>query len=162
MSGSNLTVSTEDSHTTIQENVEKESCTTSISGKEQNADEEKEGVSSQETAGNDSGTDERTVDQAVKTENEKSKDDNHSDPETGELEESLLLSVKEPTGDFTDDRKISFGEVLSEPETTAEVGSVEFLIALRRSVITVANWLRFHERSLQIIRIVHLLDQQLQ
>lgn len=108
-------------------------------------DQEKEGALSQETAGNDSGTDERTVDQAIKTENEKSKDDNHSDPETGELEESLLLSVKEPTGDFTDDRKISFGEVLSEPETTAEVGSVEFLIALRRSVITVANWLRFHE-----------------
>ena len=162
MSESNSAVSTENSHTTTQENVEKESCTTSISGKEQNVDQEKEGALSQETAGNDSGTDERTVDQAIKTENEKSKDDNHSDPETGELEESLLLSVKEPTGDFTDDRKISFGEVLSEPETTAEVGSVEFLIALRRSVITVANWLRFHERSLQIIRIIHLLDQQLQ
>ena len=162
MSESNSAVSTENSHTTTQENVEKESCTTSISGKEQNVDQEKEGALSQETAGNDSGTDERTVDQAIKTENEKSKDDNHSDPETGELEESLLLSVKEPTGDFTDDRKISFGEVLSEPETTAEVGSVEFLIALGRSVITVANWLRFHERSLQIIRIIHLLDQQLQ
>ena len=162
MSESNSAVSTENSHTTTQENVEKESCTTSISGKEQNVDQEKEGALSQETAGNDSGTDERTVDQAIKTENEKSKDDNHSDPETGELEESLLLSVKEPTGDFTDDRKISFGEVLSEPETTAEVGSVEFLIALRRSVITVANWLRFHERSLQIIRMIHLLDQQLQ
>ena len=162
MSESNSAVSTENSHTTTQENVEKESCTTSISGKEQNVDQEKESALSQETAGNDSGTDERTVDQAIKTENEKSKDDNHSDPETGELEESLLLSVKEPTGDFTDDRKISFGEVLSEPETTAEVGSVEFLIALRRSVITVANWLRFHERSLQIIRIIHLLDQQLQ
>ena len=145
MSESNSAVSTENSHTATQENVEKESCTTSISGKEQNVDQEKEGALSQETAGNDSGTDERTVDQAIKTENEKSKDDNHSDPETGELEESLLLSVKEPTGDFTDDRKISFGEVLSEPETTAEVGSVEFLIALRRSVITVANWLRFHE-----------------
>ena len=145
MSESNSAVSTENSHTATQENVEKESCTTSISGKEQNVDQEKEGAVSQETAGNDSGTDERTVDQAIKTENEKSKDDNHSDPETGELEESLLLSVKEPTGDFTDDRKISFGEVLSEPETTAEVGSVEFLIALRRSVITVANWLRFHE-----------------
>ena len=162
MSESNSAVSTENSHTTTQENVEKESCTTSISGKEQNVDQEKEGALSQETAGNDSGTDERTVDQAIKTENEKSKDDNHSDPETGEVEESLLLSVKEPTGDFTDDRKISFGEVLSEPETTAEVGSVEFLIALRRSVITVANWLRFHERSLQIIRMIHLLDQQLQ
>ena len=145
MSESNSAVSTENSHTTTQENVEKESCTTSISGKEQNVDQEKEGALSQETAGNDSGTDERTVDQAIKTENEKSKDDNHSDPETGELEESLLLSVKEPTGDFADNRKISFGEVLSEPETTAEVGSVEFLIALRRSVITVANWLRFHE-----------------
>ena len=145
MSESNSAVSTENSHTTTQENVEKESCTTSISGKEQNVDQEKEGALLQETAGNDSGTDERTVDQAIKTENEKSKDDNHSDPETGELEESLLLSVKEPTGDFTDDRKISFGEVLSEPETPAEVGSVEFLIALRRSVITVANWLRFHE-----------------
>lgn len=127
MSGSNSTVSTENNHTTIQENVEKESCTTSISGKEQNADQEKEGALSQETAGNDSGTDERTVDQAIKPENEKSKDDNHSDPETGELEESLLSSVKEPTGDFSDNRKISFGEVLSEPETTAEVGSVEFL-----------------------------------
>ena len=145
MSESNSAVSTENSHTTTQENVEKESCTTSISGKEQNVDQEKEGALSQETAGNDSGTDERTVDQAIKTENEKSKDDNHSDPETGELEESLLLSVKESTGDFADNRKISFGEVLSEPETTAEVGSVEFLIALRRSVITVANWLRFHE-----------------
>ena len=145
MSESNSAVSTENSHTTTQENVEKESCTTSISGKEQNVDQEKEGALSQETAGNNSGTDERTVDQAIKTENEKSKDDNHSDPETGELEESLLLSVKEPTGDFTDNRKISFEEVLSEPETTAEVGSVEFLIALRRSVITVANWLRFHE-----------------
>ena len=145
MSESNSAVSTENSHTTTQENVEKESCTTSISGKEQNVDPEKEGALSQETAGNDSGTDERTVDQAIKTENEKSKDDNHSDPETGELEESLLLSVKESTGDFADNRKISFGEVLSEPETTAEVGSVEFLIALRRSVITVANWLRFHE-----------------
>ncbi|XP_073251989.1 phosphatidate phosphatase LPIN3-like isoform X1 [Porites lutea] len=120
VSGSNSTVSTENSHTTIQENAEKESCTTSISGKEQNADQEKESALSQETAGNDSGTDERTVDQAIKTENEKSKDDNHSDPETGELEESLLLSVKEPTGDFSDNRKISFGEVLSEPETTAE------------------------------------------
>ena len=127
MSESNSTVSTENSHTTIQENVEKESCTTSISGKEQNADQEKESALSQETAGNDSGTDERTVDQAIKTENEKSKDDNHSDPETGELEDSMLLSIKEPTGDFTDDRKISFGEVLSEPETTAEVGSVEIL-----------------------------------
>ena len=127
MSESNSAVSTENSHTTTQENVEKESCTTSISGKEQNVDQEKEGALSQETAGNNSGTDERTVDQAIKTENEKSKDDNHSDPETGELEESLLLSVKEPTGDFTDNRKISFGEVLSEPETTAEVGSVEFL-----------------------------------
>ena len=145
MSESNSAVSTENSHTTTQENVEKESCTTSISGKEQNVDQEKEGALSQETAGNDSGTDERTVDQAIKTENEKSKDDNHSDPETGELEESLLLSVKESTGDFADNRKISFGEVLSEPETTAEVGSVEFLIALRRSVITVANWLRFSE-----------------
>ena len=127
MSESNSAVSTENSHTTTQENVEKESCTTSISGKEQNVDQEKEGALSQETAGNDSGTDERTVDQAIKTENEKSKDDNHSDPETGELEESLLLSVKESTGDFADNRKISFGEVLSEPETTAEVGSVEFL-----------------------------------
>ena len=127
MSGSNSTVSTENSHTTIQENAEKESCTTSISGKEQNADQEKESALSKETAANDSGTDERTVDQAIKTENEKSKDDNHSDPETGELEESLLLSVKEATGDFSDNRKISFGEVLSEPETTAEVGSVEFL-----------------------------------
>ena len=127
MSESNSAVSTENSHTTTQENVEKESCTTSISGKEQNVDPEKEGALSQETAGNDSGTDERTVDQAIKTENEKSKDDNHSDPETGELEESLLLSVKESTGDFADNRKISFGEVLSEPETTAEVGSVEFL-----------------------------------
>ncbi|CAH3141282.1 unnamed protein product [Porites evermanni] len=127
VSGSNSTVSMENSHTTIQENAEKESCTTSISGKEQNADQEKESALSQETAGNDSGTDERTVDQAIKTENEKSKDDNHSDPETGELEESLLLSVKEPTGDFSDNRKISFGEVLSEPETTAEVRSGGFL-----------------------------------
>ena len=127
MSESNSAVSTENSHTTTQENVEKESCTTSISGKEQNVDQEKEGALSQETAGNNSGTDERTVDQAIKTENEKSKDDNHSDPETGELEESLLLSVKEPTGDFADNRKISFGEVLSEPKTTAEVGSAEFL-----------------------------------
>ena len=62
MSESNSAVSTENSHTTTQENVEKESCTTSISGKEQNVDQEKEGALSQETAGNDSGTDERTVD----------------------------------------------------------------------------------------------------
>ena len=146
MSGSNSTVSTENSHTTIPENVEKESCTTSISGKEQNADQEKESVLSKETAGNDSGTDERTVDQTIKTESEKSKEDDHSDPETGEVEESLLLSVKEPTGDFTDNRKISFGEVLSEPETTAEVGSVGFLKSTEKAChYTVGNWLRFHK-----------------
>lgn len=133
MSGSNSTVSTENSHTTIPENVEKESCTTSISGKEQNADQEKESALSKETAGNDSRTDERTVDQTIKTESEKSKEDDHSDPETGDVEESLLLSVKEPTDDCTDNRKISFGDVLSEPETTAEVASVGFLKSTARA-----------------------------
>ena len=46
------------------------------------------------------------------------KDGNHSDPETGKLEEPLLLSIKEPCVDFTDKRNIS---VEAETDDTSEV-----------------------------------------
>ena len=122
-SGSNTTVRGENSHTTITENVEKNTSATSTPEKERkiSSDREKGAILLQETAGNDSGTEEKLIDQVVEAEGGKAKDGNHSDPETGELKESLLLSIKEPSMDVTDNRKISFGEVLSETESSAEV-----------------------------------------
>lgn len=122
-SGSNTTVRGENSHTTITENVEKDTSATSTPEKERktSSDQEKGAILLQETAGNDSGTEEKLVDQVIEAEGGKAKDGNHSDPETGELKESLLLSIKEPVMDVTDNRKISFGEVLSETESSAEV-----------------------------------------
>ncbi|KAK2560190.1 Phosphatidate phosphatase LPIN2 [Acropora cervicornis] len=63
------------------------SCETSVI-----TDREDGGVLGKDDAANDSGTD----DQAIDVQSDKAVDDNHSDPETGEVEESLLLSIKEP------------------------------------------------------------------
>lgn len=121
-SGSNTTVSIENSAAKQFENAEEETNATPIVEKDlkTSTEQEKGGSTSLEAAANDSGTDEKIVDQTVDIESGKAKDGNHSDPETGELEESLLSSIKEPSLDVTDNRKISV-EVLSEIESSSEV-----------------------------------------
>ena len=111
----------EDSATKLSETTEKETSTASALEKEQltGTDDDKGETAAQETAANDSGTDEKILDQTVEEQSEKSKDGNHSDPKTGELGESLLLSIKEPCLDFTDNRKIS-----EETDDTSEVGPI--------------------------------------
>ena len=128
----------ENSATKLSENTEKEASTASALEKEQltGTDDDKGETAAQETAANDSGTDEKILDQTVEEQSEKSKDGNHSDPETGELGESLLLSIKEPCMDFTDNRKIS---VEVEADDTSEVGSLscEKLVGLSSRIIIV-------------------------
>ncbi|XP_015762766.1 PREDICTED: phosphatidate phosphatase LPIN3-like [Acropora digitifera] len=81
------------------ETTAQESCETSVI-----TDREDGGVLVKDDAANDSGTD----DQAIDVQSDKAVDDNHSDPETGEVEESLLLSIKEPaSADSTVKRKDS-------------------------------------------------------
>lgn len=83
----------------LSETTAQGSCETSVI-----TDREDGGVRGKDDAANDSGTD----DQAIDVQSDKAVDDNHSDPETGEVEESLLLSIKEPaSADSTVKRKDS-------------------------------------------------------
>lgn len=83
-------------------------------------DQDQEGLEGKDGAGNDSGTDEKTDGQMMEVHSDSTKEDNHSDPETGEMEESLSSSIKEPASvDATDNRKISM-EI--ELESSLEIG----------------------------------------
>ena len=114
----------EDSNSKLSENLEKEASEMPDSEKEQRTspDQEKGLPTPQETITNTSGSEEKILDQVVEEQSERSKDGNHSDPETGELEKSLLSSIKEPSMDAADNRKLSSTEVASEIESSLEVG----------------------------------------
>ena len=109
----------ENSPTKLPKNAEQES-TISVTEEHHKTspDQGTGGTGAQETAANDSGTDEKIEDHTVEEQDEKTKDGNHSDPETGELEESLLSSIKEPSMEFADGKKISLD---IEAESTSEV-----------------------------------------
>ena len=93
------------------------SCETSVI-----TDREDGGVLGKDDAANDSGTD----DQAIDVQSDKAVDDNHSDPETGKVEESLLLSIKEPaSADSTVKRKDS---TEAEAESSLEVMGGDLLL----------------------------------
>lgn len=119
-SGSNTAVSLESSPTKLPENTEQEASTTSATEEHHKTspDQETGGTGAQETGANDSGTDEKIEDHTVEEQDETSKDGNHSDAETAELEESRLSSIKEPSLDFADGRKISMD---TEAESTSEL-----------------------------------------
>lgn len=97
----------------LSETTAQGSCETSVI-----TDQETDGVLGKDDAENDSGTDDQTID----VQSDKAVDDNHSDPETGEVEESLLLSIKESaSADSTVKRKNS---TEADAESTIEVMSV--------------------------------------
>ena len=87
----------------LSETSEREASTISMQ-----TDQDQEGLEGKDGAANDSGTDEKTDGQMMEVQSDSTKEDNHSDPETGEMEESLSSSIKEPASvDATDNRKIS-------------------------------------------------------
>ncbi|XP_068737547.1 phosphatidate phosphatase LPIN3-like [Montipora capricornis] len=99
----------------LSETSEREASTISMQ-----TDQDQEGLEGKDGAANDSGTDEKSDSQMMEVQSDSTKEDNHSDPETGEMEESLSSSIKEPASvDATDNRKIST-EI--ELESSLEIG----------------------------------------
>ena len=117
-SSSNTTVSMENSSTKLAETPEKDVTELSVTEKESTTsiDKEKCVVIPKDGAVADIGSDEKISDSSVE-EDSKAKEETHSDPETGEFEESLLLSAKEPSGDVTDNRIVSPVENIADADT---------------------------------------------
>ena len=120
-SGSNTNVSRESSATQVAEHVEKETSVISAAEKEYNltVDQEKSRLTPDEAETEDSRPDAKNSLLSV-VEASKVNDDTHSDPETGEFEESSLSSFKGPSIDPADDKVVPPVDV-SETDSNLEV-----------------------------------------
>lgn len=118
-SSSNTTVSIENSDTKLSENPEKDASATSVTEKEfkTTVDQEKGRLTPSEAAGGSS-PDEKISDLSV-GEGSKANEETHSDPETGEFDDSFSSSIKEPNTDVTD--TVPSAENVSEPDSNLEV-----------------------------------------
>ena len=118
-SGSNKTVSMENSNTKLTESPEKDASASPVSEKDDKTtvDQENDRLTPSEVAG-DSTPDIKLSDLSV-DEGSKANEDTHSDPETGEFDDSLPSSIKEPTTDVTD--VVTSAENVSETDGNLEV-----------------------------------------
>lgn len=119
------------------EKVEKDtsatSAVTSALEKECNmtVDQEKGRLTPSEAVAEDSRPDEKNSDLSIE-EASKANDDTHSDPETGEFEESSLSSVKEPHIDATENKMVPPVDNVSETDGNLEVSPLNMHCPVRR------------------------------
>ena len=126
-SGSNATVSREHSETQMSENIENDTNVTSAAEKECNktVDHEKGRLTPDEAETEDSKPEANKSDVSVE-EAGKANDDSHSDPETGESEESSLSPTKEPgIIDTLDNKVVPPVDNISETGSNLEVSAVK-------------------------------------
>ena len=129
-SGSNATVSRESSETHMSENAEKDTNVTSAVEKECNltVDYENGRLTPDEAETEDSKPDAKNSDVNVE-ETSKANDDTHSDPETGESEESSLSPTQEPGIDALDNKAVPPVDNISEVDSSLEVCPVKNFFA---------------------------------
>ena len=122
----------ESSETQVAKNVEKDTSAASASEKEckMTVDQEKGRLTPSEVMAEDSRPDEKNLDLSIE-ETSKANDDTHSDPETGEFEESPLSSVKEPDIAATDNKMVPPVDNISETDSNLEVSPLN----MRRPVL---------------------------
>lgn len=118
-SSSNTTVNVEFSDTKLTENPEKDPSVISVPEKDSKttADQEKDRLTPSNITG-DNTPEEKVSDLSV-DEGSKANEDTHSDPETGEFDDSFLPSIKEPNTDVND--MVPSAENISETDSTLEV-----------------------------------------
>lgn len=119
---SNVNVSRESSETHVSENTEKDTNIASTAEKEcsMTVDHEKGRSTPDEAETEDSKPDVKNSDAGVE-EASKATDDTHSDPETGESEESSLSPTKEPGVDAIDNKVVPPVDNVSEADSSLEV-----------------------------------------
>jgi len=117
----------------VAENVEKETTVTSVAEKECNStvDQEKSRLTPDEAEIEDSKPDAKHSDLSGE-EASKANDDNHSDPETGEFEESSLSSLKELGVDGTEDKVVPPVDNISVSDSNLEVRPVKIFFPIHR------------------------------
>ena len=116
---SNANVNGESGKTQVSENAEKDANVASAAGKECNTtvDHQEGRLTSDEAETEDSKPDVKKAEVSAKEAN----DDTHSDPETGESEESSLSPTKEPGIDALDNKVVPPVDSISETDSNLEV-----------------------------------------